>query len=215
MKIGISNLKGGVGKTTITQNLAVALTNLKYSVAIVDTDRNQNSLSWAGCRDEELPVIFVAGGSDHEAVKMQIQQLNQKYDFVLIDGTPHLEEMTTRIILSSDILLIPILPQAYDIRTVQKFIARYNQAKAYRENIPAYFIVNQYQEYKAQKEVMNLLGDFGIPILDSTIRYRVAYHEAAINGVGVVEGTDEKAATEILSLTKEILTKAMELGLME
>ena len=44
MKIGITNLKGGVGKTTLSINLAVCFAHMGYKVCIVDTDTNQNSM---------------------------------------------------------------------------------------------------------------------------------------------------------------------------
>lgn len=214
MIIGVTNLKGGVGKTTISQNLAVCLSHMGYKVAIIDTDRNQNSLSWVGCRDESLNDIFVVGGTNHQALKKQIAQIHKNYDFVVIDGTPSLSEMTTKIILFSDLLIIPLLPSAYDVRSVQQFIERYDNAKEFREEIPARFLINQFQGYNAQKTVLEVLEEFEISILKSRIRERVAYTEVAIEGMGVIEWTDEKAAKEFVEVTKEILGIAGELGFM-
>ena len=60
MKIAVTNLKGGVGKTTIAINLAVALTQREKSVCIIDTDKNQNSaVEWSMCRGEERAIIQV------------------------------------------------------------------------------------------------------------------------------------------------------------
>ena len=64
MKIGVSNLKGGVGKTTISQNLAVCFAQMGFKTCIVDTDENQNSLAWSGVRPAELPPITVVGITD-------------------------------------------------------------------------------------------------------------------------------------------------------
>ena len=58
MVIGITNLKGGVGKTIVSQNIAVCLANQNYSVCLVDTDTNQNSVSWAGLREENQSEVF-------------------------------------------------------------------------------------------------------------------------------------------------------------
>src|SRR5690242_14782028 len=108
MKIGITNLKGGVGKTTISINMAVCLAHAGYKVCIVDTDVNQTSLKWYGARDEHLPEVVVLGATDAKALNKAVEKLHQNYDVIIIDGTPSLSEMTTRIILASDLLIIPI-----------------------------------------------------------------------------------------------------------
>ncbi|MEM9886365.1 MAG: ParA family protein [Bacteroidota bacterium] len=207
MKIGISNLKGGVGKTTITQNLAVCFAHINYKVCIVDTDTNQNSLSWYGARDEELPEVTVVGATDSRALNKTVDSLHKDYDIILIDGTPNLSEMTTRIILASDILIIPIRPGAHDFRTMEEFFSRYAQAKEFRDDIPAYFLLN---EYSAKKNVHQgirsmLENEFEIPILETTLKTRVAYAETSITGTGVYESADTKAKNEAISLTNEIL----------
>ena len=57
--VGFCNLKGGVGKTTACQNLAVGLTRLKKRVAIVDMDPQSNlSLSFGVEVAEGRPNAF-------------------------------------------------------------------------------------------------------------------------------------------------------------
>lgn len=214
MKIAISNLKGGVGKTTISQNLAVCFAHMGFRTCIVDTDTNQNSLAWSGVRSEDLPSITVVGGTDAKALGKTVDNLHRDYDVIIIDGTPSLSEMTTRIILASDILIIPILPSAHDFRAMQPFFERYEQAKEFREAIPAFFLMNQYSPmanvYKAMRESIAALG---VEVLDTNIAKRAAYVETAIDGKGVYESADVKARDEMVSLTREILEKAEQLKL--
>ena len=209
MKIGISNLKGGVGKTTISQNLAVCFAQMGYKTCIVDTDENQNSLAWSGVRPAELPPITVVGITDVMALAKTVDYLHRDYEVVIIDGTPSLSEMTTGIIIASDILIIPILPSAHDYRAMLPFFKRYEQAKIYRGDIPAYFLINQYSAnanvYKRMKEAIQ---GFEIAVLETAVHKRAVYVETAIDGKGVLEGTDLKARDEMVSLTKEILTIA-------
>ncbi|MCB0853614.1 MAG: ParA family protein [Bacteroidetes bacterium] len=217
MIIGITNLKGGVGKSTITQNLAVCLAHMGYKIVVVDTDTNQNTLSWYGARDKDLPNITVVGVSESEALGKSIENLHQDYDIVLIDGTPNLSKMVTRIILTSDILIIPIRPGAQDFRTMEEFINRYNEAKEFKADIPAFFVLNEYSDQKKVHEGISRMIDssFDIPVLDTKINSRVAYTEASISGKGVYEYSDTKAKAEMVRLTKEVLEKAKEFNLME
>lgn len=214
MKIAISNLKGGVGKTTISQNLAVCFAHMGFKTCIVDTDTNQNSLAWSGVRSEELPIITVVGATDAKALGKTVDNLHRDYEVVIIDGTPSLSEMTTRIIMTSDILVIPILPSAHDFRAMGPFFERYEQAKEFRGEIPAFFLINQYSPqanvYKAMRESINA---FEIEVLNTTVAKRAAYVETAIDGKGVFESNDPKAREEMVNLTRELLEKAEQLKL--
>jgi chromosome partitioning protein len=217
LKIGITNLKGGVGKSTLTQNLAVCFAHLSYKVLVVDTDTNQNSLAWYAVRDKDLPNITAVGITESEALSKSIDNLHKDFDIVLIDGTPNLSKMATRIILTSDILLIPMRAGAQDFRTMEEFINRYNDAKEFKNEIPAYIILNEFSELKKVHEGIfkKIESSFGIPVLESKINSRVAYTEVSVIGKGVCEYTDPKAKKEIIDLTQEILTKAKELNLVE
>ncbi len=216
MKIGISNLKGGVGKTTISQNLAVCLAHIGYKVCIIDTDRNQNTISWIGERDESLPTILAVGITDAKALNKTADQLDSDHDFVIIDGTPSLGEMATRVILASDLLILPVLPSGHDIRSMQLFFERYEQAKEFREDIPIFFFINQFSEnIKLHQSIRELLNDFGVEVMETKFNRRVAYAETSVNGRGVLEHTDDKAIAEVTAFTKEILGIANKLGFLK
>lgn len=213
MKIGVTNLKGGVGKTTLAQNLSVCLAHMGYKTCLVDTDTNQNSLAWYGARDPELPEILVVGATDSKALNKTVDKLHKDHDFVVIDGTPSLNEMTTRIILSSDLLLIPILPGGHDFRSMEFFFERYEQAKEFRDDIPAYFVLNQFSKsINVHQDIREILEQFEVGILETTIKKRIAYVKTSIEGSGVYEYTDNKAKAEMVSLTNETLALAEQLG---
>ena len=102
MIISVTSLKGGVGKSTITQNLAVCFAQSGYKVCIADADTNQSALRWSSLRDAELPAV-PAFGTPEKTLSSNIKQLNSDYEIVLIDGTPSLDRVTSRIILLADI----------------------------------------------------------------------------------------------------------------
>jgi len=207
MIIAITNLKGGCGKSTIATNLAVCFAHAGKSVCIVDTDTNQSAMSWVENRDTELPTVTVTGVTNAKVAGQTITSMGSKYDIVIVDGTPTVSEMTTRIILVSDLVLIPIQASPLDFNAMPMFFERYEQAKEFRGDIPAAFILNRVTSTKIQKGIKDRLPDFGIDVLKSTLGNRTAYADTQLSGIGVVEYVDEKAKIEMMNLVNEIIEK--------
>ena len=54
----VLNSKGGSGKTTIATNLASFFASIGKSVALVDLDAQQSSISWLKARSSAKPPII-------------------------------------------------------------------------------------------------------------------------------------------------------------
>lgn len=208
MIISITSLKGGVGKSTLAQNIAVCLAHNGYKVCIADADTNQSSLRWSALRSESLPTI-PAFGVPERTLAANIKQLAKDYEVVVIDGTPSIDRVSSKIILLADLLLIPMLPSGLDIWATELFLERYEDAKVEKEKeIPAYMIMNQYSDRLTfNREVKEAVTDMGVELFDSSIHSRVAYQEVIVRGLGVIEYKDEKAKSEMLELYNELISK--------
>ena len=69
--IGFCNLKGGVGKTTACQNIAVALAKFEYKVAVVDMDPQSNLSAGFGVTPKETEAqVFdlLSGGASWDDI---------------------------------------------------------------------------------------------------------------------------------------------------
>jgi chromosome partitioning protein len=208
MIISVTSLKGGVGKSTITQNLAVCFAHMGYSTCIVDADTNQSSLKWAGLRDEKLPLIFVSGQNEESSLSKNVKALNEKYDIVLIDGTPSLSKTTSKILLLADFVLIPILPSGLDIWATEIFLERLKDAVEQKEQpIPSYFVLNQHDDRMSlDKDTREALLDVeGIELLQTALKTRRPYRRAVIEGLGVFEAGDPKSKEEMIALATEVI----------
>lgn len=212
MVIAITNLKGGVGKTTIATNIAVELKRRGYEVCIVDTDLGQqSSMEWGGNRDQSLPSVPVFGIAIKQLNK-EVAELNNKYQIVIIDGTPQLSELADRTILASDILLIPLTPSIYDYRGFEGFLERYEQVKGLKEasgsEVRAFVVLNRVvPNSNVSKDITAAVKEYEIGIMETQLVNRVAYVDSASEGKGVVEYKDKKASSEIENLTEELLGK--------
>ena len=208
MVIAITNLKGGVGKTTIATNLAVCFAQKGRKVCIVDTDLSQkSSMDWAGSRDESARKVPVFGITEKQLNK-EVEGLRKDYDLVFIDGTPQLAELASRTILASDIILIPLSPSIYDFRSFENFLEKYEQVRVVKENIgkvEAYVVVNRVIESaNVSKEIREALGEYPVKVLEAKLANRVAYADSATQGLGVIEYRDRKAAAEMQRLADEV-----------
>lgn len=216
MIISVTNLKGGVGKSTIAQNLAVCFANMDYKVCIVDTDTNQTCMKWISFRAEELPNVSVFGITEVGALAKNITVLNKDYDIVVIDGTPSLSKITSKILLLSDIAIIPTLLSGADFWAIEPFIERLSDTKTINESLKSYILCNKHDSrINLEKTVITALEafeeNFEIKTLDSKLMQRVVYKEAMVRGLGVYELKDLKAKAEIVALVKE-LQKIIEEG---
>lgn len=207
MIISVTSLKGGVGKSTISQNLAVCFAHMGYRTAIVDTDTNASSIHWSGLRDESLPEIMVFGLTNSDALRKNIKKINDDYDIIVIDGTPSISKLVSTILVLGDVVLIPIRPSGFDIWATEKFLESYEQAKTLKGEMEAYFVINEYNpRANLNNEIKEALKELEIATMETTFRTRIAYGESSVLGLGAYEYRDEKAKKEATNLANEVLT---------
>lgn len=209
MIISITNLKGGVGKSTLTQNLAVCFAHADYRVCVVDTDiQAQVTTKWIGERSKEMPRIDIKTIKPEELAK-NVLSLNKEYDVILLDGTPALFELSTRTLALSDVAIIPMIPSIADIWVFESYLKAYEEAKAQRANFGAsllgFVMLNQFAGNNLDREVKEALAGYDISVLDAKLANRVAYREAMTFGKGVIEYKDKKAKDEMNELFNALL----------
>jgi chromosome partitioning protein len=211
MIIAVTNLKGGVGKSTVAQNLAVCYANSGKKVCILDTDLKQRTtMRWAGERAETLPPVIVAGVEEKQLTQ-QADALKDIYDVVIIDGRPDLEKLATKTIAISDMVLIPITPKSADVWSLQNFLEWYDIVKEEVKDrtgkeIKARLVLTMYKGNRTiTKEIEEYLKDVGVEMLKTRIADRTAYIEAMTLGMGAYEyPKDTKAKEESKNLHEEV-----------
>lgn len=205
MIIGMLNQKGGVGKTTLSVNLAASLARNGARVLLIDADPQGSALDWAAARERDP--LFSVVGLPRATIHKEIAQIGKDYDHVVIDGPPRVTDLARSAIMASDVVLIPVQPSPYDIWAADEVVKLIEEARVYKENIKAVFVVNRKIANTAiGRDVGEALSSYAIPVLKSSIIQRVIFAEAAAQGLAVHEvDADGAAAADIEAVKHELL----------
>lgn len=217
MIIAVTTTKGGAGKTTITINLATEFARKGYQVCIIDADAGQfSALKWARYRDDDQNHISVFQVAK-DKLNREAKTLNEKFDIVIIDGRPTASEVGDRIVMASDIVIIPVMPSVFDLEAFQEYIPRFLEVKNLKEDIggkvAAYallngLVVNSNISTEIKEAVSQIVEDLeDVHVFKTKLMRRVAYSNSPTNGLGVVEENDSKARQEIQRLAMELETE--------
>ena len=203
--ISIVNQKGGVGKSTITINLARAIQLDGATVAVIDCDPQGTTTDWGMLNQNNTNGNFFPVHNYH--IKDLPERLIEfkEYDCVLIDGAPRLEELSVAIIKVSDVIIIPLTPSPNDVWASISFIDLIKERLKVRPDLKVAFLVNrQKPNTNAIRDVRSALKDIGIQVLTTGINDRIAYAKTIGKGVTIFEEIG-KGSNEIRNLAKEIL----------
>lgn len=201
--ISLAAQKGGVGKTTLAINLAVALQQAGHKVALFDLDRQESASAWADVRTAEEPWIEPMSARRLPAALEAAQ--GNGFDVVILDTPPAAAEEASEAMRLSDIVIVPCRPSMVDLEAVRR------TANAVRTiGTPGFIVMNQAPPTATAliEDAQTIAGRGGIAIAPVVIRERSAFRSAWPHGLGVTEFEPAgKAAAEVAELVRFIATE--------
>ena len=210
----IGGQKGGTSKSTIAQNLAVALAGRGHRVGVIDTDNTQNtSLVWADTRglDTSLAAIHCTD-ADAGTLGGILTAWREQFSHIIVDtGASDSEELRSAL-LRADIFISPTQPNQADLWTVARVDQVYRDARRLNDRLRAWVVISQASSTHPQRAELAAADKFitatypELQLARAIIRDRAAYSRALGEGRGVLEYSprDEKAIAEINLLFSEL-----------
>ncbi len=205
MIISFLNQKGGVGKTTLSINVAAYLAGQGRKVLLIDADKQGSSNTWASLReDSPFQVISLA----RENMAKDALKLATEFEYTIIDGPPHAETIARSCIVASDFVVLPIEPSGLSTWASDLTVRQVRDAQIIKENLKCGFVVSRkIGKTVIGREIRTMAGEAGIPVLKTDIEQRVSYAESMTMGKTIFEwAPTSPASNDIKQLTKEIIS---------
>jgi chromosome partitioning protein len=210
MIISFVNQKGGVGKTTSAINVAASLNRRNYKIGFIDADPQGSATQWHALEDNNA---FEIMHHPEPLAREDIQQLSQKYDYLVIDAPPAIGSITKSILDVADLSIIPLSPSSLDFWSCKKTLEMVDEAREENPELDVKLLINRrIPGTRIGRQARDLMAEFNLDILDSELCQRVAFIDAMTCGVSVMQyAPGSKAANEVENLCDEItLQKAEE-----
>ena len=212
MIITVGNTKGGVGKTTIAVNLAIARALAGRDVWLIDGDRQGTSQAAISLRAEAgyVPGIACASYPDGPALRTQVQQQKSKFDEIVIDAGGRDSTALRAALTLSDVLLVPFQPRSFDVWALNDIAALVDEARSMRDGLRAFALLNcadPGERSNDNTEAAAAVADVSqFEYLPTPLRRRKAFSNAASGGLCVLElkPQDPKANTELNALANAL-----------
>lgn len=185
--IAVAAQKGGVGKTTLAQCLAVEGLKAGRRVAIVDMDPQQSVAKWGARRVSHgipVPAVVVAGERPVKAAVAELQK--QGAALIILDTPPLVSPQLNAALEASTAVVLVTRPNPMDLDALMETFAIVQRLKR-----PSAAIITQAppaaQRAKALTLTRDRLEKAGIRVCPTALTYTLSYPYAQAEALALQE----------------------------
>jgi chromosome partitioning protein len=192
--------KGGVGKSTLTINLAAAAIEDGHKVGVIDLDPQSSLSEWSDRREAEQP--FVSDAKPRAVAQIVEAGRGLGLDLMLIDTPPNATDEVEAALAVADAVAIPTGVALFDLKAVTRTVRVATQA-----NKPTCVVLNRVGN-RSDREAARIrrdLNQIGMPILRDVIHDLKVFPRSADAGQTAIEAEPEgKGAADVRAVWKHV-----------
>lgn len=207
MIITVSNQKGGAGKTTVVECLAMAWHQEGYRTLVVDADGQANAHDWAAtAASQELDIPEVIRLTDWRLICRQVPAQAENYDCIIIDTPPRLGKISSAAMGISDLVVLPVCPGGHDHNALGPTLDLVDDVMARVPEVRVVILLNKINNTRIARDHRPAVRELtDLPILESELRLHTCYIEAQTAGETPLSYEPRgDAASEIRALVAEL-----------
>jgi chromosome partitioning protein len=211
MLVLVGGEKGGVGKTTLTLNLAAMRARAGKDVLLVDGDKQASANLWAGIRREaKVEPTIACVQKTGKTLGAEVNELAERYTDVIIDagGRDSVELRAALTVVR--LAVFPLQASLFDAATLETLSQLVEMAQGFNPELVAGVLLNRTStnpQVREADEARELIATYpNLHLMQSLIRDRIIYRKSVRDGLSVIEYKphDELADAEMQSLYEEV-----------
>lgn len=210
--IAVVNQKGGSGKSTIAECLAVAAQQAGCPSAILDLDPQGTAYAWSKRREAKNPPVLSVTAANYRDQWEALREAGA--GLVILDTPARLQDTVLGASVIADLVIVPAKTTVKDLERIESSVdlATTTGPK------PVVVVFNQVRAQGTRTiSATKALRDMDVTICPVRLGYRVAFEDADLTGETPLETEPEgKAADEVRKLYRfvEKMRGQIEKGLM-
>jgi len=202
--IAIINQKGGSGKSTIAECLAVAAELDGKASAILDLDPQGTVYSWSKRREADNPPVLSVTAASYRDEWQRLKEAGA--EVIIIDTPARLQEVILGAADLADLVIVPAKATIKDLERVEISIKLACMNSSANNPKPVFVVFNQVRPQRGRSdEAENAIKAQRYPVCPIRIGLRVDYEDADDIGLTPQEYRPKgKAAQEIGALYRYV-----------
>jgi len=206
----VGNTKGGVGKSTISINLAVEAAIDGKKVLLIDTDGQASSAAFFGERQKkDIEVLLKSSSQLHK----EVPKLEKSFDLIIIDAGGRDSSIFRSAVAACHYLLMPIQAGQFEVWAVEDTVKVLREIQPLTD-LQTRFVFNRVRARTTISsetvEAMEIYKGEG-KILDQRLYDRTAFAKSISKGQGVSEYEPRGIAAQEIQALYRVIMDEMEI----